>query len=425
MEFGAIPPEVHSGLMYSGAGPGPLLAAAAAWQALAGELHTAAAAYRSVIADLAGIWHGPSAMAMAAAATPYAEWISVTASRVEHAAAQVSSAAAAYEAAFAAHVPPPVIEANRSLLLTLVATNLLGQNTPAIAATEALYAEMWAQDAAAMYGYAGSAAAATQLSVFDPAPEAADLASDSTQLVAAAEAAGARTASAAPSKVSQLLSAVPRTLSDLTSSPAQAAPSLGDVGSGLGDLAKFLGDLAGPYSPLGHLANLGSGWLIAGQLVGLAQNPPGVASLLSGPAPITGALGPLSGGYISSQLPLSALGSAGSATVAASTGQAGLVGSLSVPASWSTAAPAGKALPAVLSGSSVSSSASAFAVEGSSSAMFNEMALSSLAGRAVGGTAVQSVAGGAGRVIDKAPDTEALTTATILVIPVPEDGGAP
>ena len=34
-------------------------------------------------------------------------------------------------------------------------------NTAAIAATEALYAEMWAQDAAAMYGYAGSSAAVT------------------------------------------------------------------------------------------------------------------------------------------------------------------------------------------------------------------------------------------------------------------------
>lgn len=33
-----------------------------------------------------------------------------------------------------------------------VATNILGQNTPAIAATETQYAEMWAQDAAAMYG---------------------------------------------------------------------------------------------------------------------------------------------------------------------------------------------------------------------------------------------------------------------------------
>ena len=45
-------------------------------------------------------------------------------------------------------VPPAVVAANRAQLATLVATNVFGQNTPAIAATEAQYAEMWAQDAA-------------------------------------------------------------------------------------------------------------------------------------------------------------------------------------------------------------------------------------------------------------------------------------
>ena len=69
-------------------------------------------------------------------------------------------------------VPPPVIAANRALLQALVATNLFGQNTPAIAATETLYAEMWAQDATAMYGYAGTSASASTLPPFTPAPRA-------------------------------------------------------------------------------------------------------------------------------------------------------------------------------------------------------------------------------------------------------------
>ena len=56
-------------------------------------------------------------------------------------------------------VPPPVIAANRTQLASLIATNVLGQNTPAIAANEAQYGEMWAQDAAAMYGYAANSAA--------------------------------------------------------------------------------------------------------------------------------------------------------------------------------------------------------------------------------------------------------------------------
>ncbi|GFG97702.1 hypothetical protein MTIM_35810 [Mycobacterium timonense] len=73
---------------------------------------------------------------------------------------------AAYEAAFAMTVPPPVIAANRSLLLSLIATNVLGQNAPAIAATEAQYAGMWAQDVAAMYGYAAASASASLLTPF-------------------------------------------------------------------------------------------------------------------------------------------------------------------------------------------------------------------------------------------------------------------
>jgi PPE-repeat protein len=89
----------------------------------------------------------------------------------EQTATQAKTAAAAYEVAFAATLPPPVITANRALLMALVATNLFGQNTPAIAATEAPYAEMWAQDGAAMYGYAGMSASATTLTPFTPPPQ--------------------------------------------------------------------------------------------------------------------------------------------------------------------------------------------------------------------------------------------------------------
>ena len=38
MDFAVLPPEINSGRMYAGAGSGPLVAAAAAWEALAAEL---------------------------------------------------------------------------------------------------------------------------------------------------------------------------------------------------------------------------------------------------------------------------------------------------------------------------------------------------------------------------------------------------
>src|ERR1700743_2288109 len=167
MDFAMLPPEINSGRLYSGPGSGPMLAAADAWDTMAAELYSASSSYQSVVSGLtAGSWLGPSSLTMAAAAAAYATWLSSTAAQAQETAGQATAAAAAYETAFAATVPPEVVAANRSLLMSLIATNLLGQNTSAIAATEAEYGEMWAQDAAAMYGYAGSAASATQVTPF-------------------------------------------------------------------------------------------------------------------------------------------------------------------------------------------------------------------------------------------------------------------
>lgn len=144
MDFAALPPEVNSGRMYAGAGSGSMLAAAAAWDGLAAELTSAAGAYRAVASGLTGgAWLGPASVSMAAAAAPYVAWMSATAEQAAQSANHARMAAAAYEAAFAATVPPPVIAENRALLMSLVATNILGQNSAAIAATETRYAEIW------------------------------------------------------------------------------------------------------------------------------------------------------------------------------------------------------------------------------------------------------------------------------------------
>ncbi|OMC07600.1 PPE family protein [Mycobacterium sp. SP-6446] len=175
MDYGLLPPEINSGRMYTGPGATSLLAAATGWGGLAAELHSAAAAFRSIISALTGgPWLGPASASFLAAATPYVAWLQSSAEHSELAAGQATAAAAAHDAAFAMTVPPPVIAANRALLAALLATNFLGQNAPAIAAAEAEYFEMWAQDAAAMYAYASSSAAASTLTDFDEPPEVAD-----------------------------------------------------------------------------------------------------------------------------------------------------------------------------------------------------------------------------------------------------------
>ncbi|MGV0038864.1 PPE family protein [Mycobacterium colombiense] len=167
MEFGFLPPEVNSGRMYAGPGSNSLLAAAGSWDSLSAELGATAAVYESVLSGLTGLhWHGAAARAMAASAAPYVAWLYSTAELAQQTAMQARAAAAAYELAHAMTVPPPVVAANRTQLATLVATNFFGQNTAAIAATEAQYAEYWAQDAAAMYGYSASSTAAVQFSPF-------------------------------------------------------------------------------------------------------------------------------------------------------------------------------------------------------------------------------------------------------------------
>ena len=165
MNFSVSPPEINSAQMYSGAGSGPMLAAASAWDGLASELDSAANSFSSVTSGLTTqAWQGPASQAMVAAAAPYAGWLKTAAAQASGAAAQAQSVAGAFESALAATVHPAVVAANRSDLVSLVVSNLFGQNAPAIAATDSQYEEMWAQDVAAMVGYhAGASAAAAQL----------------------------------------------------------------------------------------------------------------------------------------------------------------------------------------------------------------------------------------------------------------------
>ncbi|MFY9766034.1 MAG: PPE domain-containing protein, partial [Mycobacterium sp.] len=59
MDFAFLPPEINSGRMYTGPGPGPMLAAAAAWDDLAAELSSTASSYASEVSALtSGAWQG-------------------------------------------------------------------------------------------------------------------------------------------------------------------------------------------------------------------------------------------------------------------------------------------------------------------------------------------------------------------------------
>jgi PPE-repeat protein len=335
--------------------------------------------------------------------------MSATATQAEHAAVQAAAAATAYEMAFAATVPPPVIAANRSLLISLIATNILGQNTAAIAATEAHYAEMWAQDAAAMYGYAGSSANATELTPFTAPPSTTNPAGPGAQ-------AGANT----QTTLSQLISAVPQALQGFASSAPTAATQAESP------LLSLLDALSGPLSPVSLFGIGGIPYLLAIQGVLLPMNASNVIATLSRAEKMTaegtwppnpfdlGAPNPVEADAGARLVSSAAVGGTGT-PVLAGLGNAGSVGRLSVPQGWSVAAPAVKPLAAALPGAAPEAAAALVAAD-SENGLLSELATGSLAGRAIG------VTGGAGsRASGRGKRTAAKeakpTTATIIVIP--------
>ncbi|MFV0494520.1 PPE family protein [Mycobacterium sp.] len=419
MDFGALPPEINSGRMYTGAGSASMLAAAAAWDALAAELHSSAAAYHSAIDGMTiGTWYGPAATAMTTAVAPYISWMTLTATQAEQAALQAKLAAGAYEAAFVSTVPPPAIELNRAQLLTLIATNLFGQNTAAIAMTEAEYAEFWAQDSAAMYAYAAASAAASVLTPFAAPPETTNPAGLAGQSTAVAQAAGSAAASDIQMQLSQLMNLFPTMLQNLaTAATAPAAPAAATPAATIIDainpfvvtVRPIFAAVTGAYSPIIPYVLGGGWWLYALQILGLSQNSPGVAALLSGSGKAgAAALAPLRGGYVATVTP------------AGSIGQSTLVGSLSVPQGWVQAAPVLRSLTSVLPAATPEALAAApAAAEGG---LFGEMAMASLAGRALAGATVRTVGSGAagaktGAVSGADAAEDVATSATIIVIP--------
>jgi PPE-repeat protein len=338
-DFGALPPEINSTRMYTGPGTGPMMAAAAAWNNLAAELNTTAAAAQSVISTLTDDeWRGPSAAAMATAATPYVGWMHTTAGAAQNAANQAMASAAAYEAAFAMTVPPPVVVANRVQLAALVATNILGQNTPAIAVTEAHYGEMWAQDAAAMYGYAGSSASAGKLVPLSDPASTTNPGGLGGQAAAVAQAAGTTGTSAG---LPQLVSALPAATQSL-SSPVSAAAAPAQA------LDDFFGNDLVLAIPNG-IFDMGAWNLFNGITTGVLYAHTADAGLLSHSLPLAyGGMGIT--GWPAGTASASAA-SVGAAPVLAGMGEASSVGKLSVPAGWLATNPAEPAAAAPLAGS--------------------------------------------------------------------------
>ncbi|MEB4210084.1 PPE family protein [Mycobacterium sp. 94-17] len=359
MDYGAFPPEFNSARMYAGPGPESMLAAAAAWNGLAAELRSVASTYGSVISGLIdGAWLGPSSTAMATAAMPYVAWLTTAATEAETTATQAQAAVGAYQTAFAMTVPPPLIAENRAELSMLVASNVLGQNTPAIAANQAQYGEMWAQDAAAMYGYAANSGTITAaMTPFAPPPEttnAAGMAAQGVQDAATSASGGTQSA------LSKVMSAVPSTLNGLGSAGSSTSSASGLL-SGLLD-----GSASGASTTSSFLGSTTTGDFMSSVLQQYAVMPAWAAMFIGQTAltplmtayapaltpPVAAADAAVADGAAAAEGAADSALGAGGAGVAdlgavAGVGEAASVGALAVPPAWGWAA---AGLPATMAG---------------------------------------------------------------------------
>ncbi|BBZ63348.1 PPE family protein [Mycolicibacterium monacense] len=164
----ALPPEVNTGRLMAGAGPAPMLQAAAGWEALAVLLETQADELAASLANLSSMWTGTASERAVAATMPMVLWLRTTSAQAMKRALQAANQANSYTLAMATTPPLPEIEQNHITHAVLEATNFLGVNTVPIGVNEFDYfVRMWNQAAGAMDVYQ----AETQMNLlFEPIP---------------------------------------------------------------------------------------------------------------------------------------------------------------------------------------------------------------------------------------------------------------
>jgi PPE-repeat protein len=248
-----------------------------------------------------------------------------------------------------------------------VATNLFGQNTPAIAATETLYAEMWAQDSTAMYGYAGASASATTLPPFTPSPQTTN---------------GTSAAVSTQTAASQLTSTAVQGLTSTAATNATSAATLSDFEGNVLFLPNVAQAALTPLNTTGLFTDLTFDDDELRDEALKSTNDKILNTLVYNnfrlPPEVEDAVG--SG----STRPVMALGPAEVPSVTPGLGQAPKVGRLSVPPGWTVAAPEIRLTAMTLPTASLGAAPEVMAA--SPGTLFSEMTLANMAGRAISGT---------------------------------------
>lgn len=297
MLWHAMPPEINTSRLMAGAGPAPMLQAAAGWEALAMSLQIQADDLAVSLRALGEAWTGRGSESSLAAALPMVAWLQTASALAQTRAARAAAQAAAYTQALGTTPSLPEIATNHITTAVLTATNFLGINMVPIAFNETDYfVRMWNQAAVAMDVYQAQTAANTIFENLEPmaailavgAGQAVDAVSTLTEVASAVSTlVGQLPVSQLASTMSQMQQfAQPlQQLSSATSTSPEGADAEQDALSDVGLLgASPLSNhpLAGGLGP-----SLGAGLMRAESLPGAGVTPtrtPVLAQLIDKPA---------------------------------------------------------------------------------------------------------------------------------------------
>lgn len=149
----ALPPEINTSRLMTGAGAAPMLQAAAGWEALAISLEAQADELASSLASLASAWTGLASEQAITATTPMVIWLRVLSLQAQERSLQAAAQATSYTTAMATTPPLFEIELNHVTHAVLEATNFLEINRLPITLNELDYIRMWELAAAVMDAY--------------------------------------------------------------------------------------------------------------------------------------------------------------------------------------------------------------------------------------------------------------------------------
>jgi len=306
------PPEVTYQIMATGDQGASLRDAAAGHQTVADMLIAEMTAMGLNTTSTAMVaWQGVGGAAMEMTAGQFIAMCEAVSAWCQQGSLEAAAVAEAHGMALAQMVPAEVCLENRAELATLVATNFLGVNTPAIGVNQATYTGYWITNATARSAY-GAVVTASNISTATPAPFAPMVTNPAGPAEAVAEAAARDTGHA--------VTASSKSVTQAAEMPAKGTENMGS--SMAGQLGGIVGQLG---SGFGQITQMG------GQLPQMAGQAPQMFQGLLGPlmqgmgAPGAASLAPEAAGAIA---PVSSVGGLGGLSSALGGGAGGGGGGL-------------------------------------------------------------------------------------------------